>query len=138
MNVGQNRTGIAPGSDAVNLYIYCASLSGIRPIGLHAYDGHISDVDSNLRQQKCNEAFSLVKKMQHEINVKGFEEPIIIAGGSPTFSIHSKRKNIECSPGTFIFWDKGYKDLCPEQNFLTAALIITRIISIAFQNHAVP
>jgi len=37
---------------------------------------------------------------------------------------------MECSPGTFIFWDKGYTDLCPEQNFLTAPLVITRVISL--------
>jgi D-serine deaminase-like pyridoxal phosphate-dependent protein len=130
LNVGQNRTGIEPGEDAVQLYIYCSSLKRIKPIGLHAYDGHIRDVDFNIRIQKCDEAFSLVEKMQQEIKLKGFDEPVIIAGGSPTFSIHSKRKNIECSPGTFIFWDKGYTDLCPEQNFVTAALVITRIISL--------
>jgi D-threonine aldolase len=130
LNVGQNRTGIAPGEEAVQLYINCSSLKGIKSIGLHVYDGHIRDVDFNIRKQKCDEAFPFVEKMQQEIKLKGFDEPIIVAGGSPTFSIHSKRKNIECSPGTFIFWDKGYTDLCPEQNFVTAALVITRIISL--------
>ncbi len=130
LNVGQNRTGIVPGDEALDLYIYCASLKNIKPIGLHAYDGHIRDVDFDARKQKCDEAFLLVEKMQQQLKLKGFAEPIIIAGGSPTFSIHSKRKNIECSPGTFIFWDKGYLDLCPEQNFIPAALVITRIISL--------
>ncbi|HKB43962.1 MAG TPA: hypothetical protein VKC90_06225, partial [Chitinophagaceae bacterium] len=51
-------------------------------------------------------------------------------GGSPTFSIHCKRKKIECSPGTFIYWDKTYQDLCPEQIFLPAALVMTRVISL--------
>jgi D-serine deaminase-like pyridoxal phosphate-dependent protein len=54
----------------------------------------------------------------------------IVAGGTPTYSIHRKRKNIECSPGTFIYWDKGYEQILQEQHYLHAALVLTRIISI--------
>ncbi len=129
LNVGQNRTGISP-EHATELYVQCSKLKGIKPIGLHAYDGHIRDVDFNERKQKCDECFEKVLKVKNEIINNGFDEPIIIAGGSPTFSIHCKRENIECSPGTFIYWDKGYTDLCPEQNFLTAALVISRVISL--------
>ncbi len=129
LNIGQNRTGIGP-EHAVDLFVQCADLKGIKPVGLHAYDGHIRDVDFDARTQKCDACFDLVIKIRDAIIQKGFEAPVIIAGGSPTFSIHSKRKGIECSPGTFVFWDKGYNDLCPEQHFLTAALVITRVISL--------
>jgi len=60
----------------------------------------------------------------------GYPVPVVIAGGSPAFPIHANRKNVECSPGTFVYWDKGYTDLCPEQPFLTAAVLVTRIISL--------
>jgi len=129
INVGQNRTGIAAGNEAMQLYIDCAQLKGMRPIGLHAYDGHIRDIDWNTRKKKCDEAFLPVEQMKQDIMHKGLQEPVIIAGGSPTFSIHCKRENVECSPGTFVYWDKGYSDLCPEQRFLPAALVITRVIS---------
>jgi D-serine deaminase-like pyridoxal phosphate-dependent protein len=129
LNVGQNRTGIEP-ERAVELYVQCSHLKGIKPVGLHAYDGHIRDVDFDARKQKCDECFERVIKVKEAIMQKGFNEPVIIAGGSPTFSIHCIRKNMECSPGTFVFWDKGYTDLCPEQNFVTAALVITRVISL--------
>jgi D-serine deaminase-like pyridoxal phosphate-dependent protein len=36
---------------------------------------------------------------------------------------------VECSPGTFIFWDKGYQQLLPEQPFLFASLVVTRVVS---------
>ena len=36
----------------------------------------------------------------------------------------------ECSPGTFIYWDAGYIQKYPEQGFIPAALVITRIISL--------
>jgi D-threonine aldolase len=124
-----NRTGIEPAA-AANLYVSLAELAGIKPVGLHGYDGHIRDIDFTMRKQRCNEAFSKMEQVKNELIAKGFDEPTIVAGGSPTFSIHCKRKAIDCSPGTFIYWDKGYTDLCPEQPFLPAALVITRVISL--------
>jgi D-threonine aldolase len=129
LNVGQNRTGIIP-SEALQLYLDCQSLTSLKIIGLHAYDGQIHDTDLEIRTQKCNEAFEPVLKLRQDIQDKGYPEPIIIAGGSPTFPIHAKRAHIECSPGTFIYWDRGYSLTCAEQPFLTAALVVSRIISL--------
>ena len=53
----------------------------------------------------------------------------IVAGGTPTFPIHARRGDAECSPGTFIYWDKGYETLLPEQRFVHAAVVVTRVIS---------
>jgi D-threonine aldolase len=129
INLGQNRTGIAPGAPAAQLYLDCSWLRGIKPVGLHAYDGHIRDLDFALRKQKCDEAFAQVEDTKDRILHSGMDQPTIVAGGSPTFSIHCKRRHIQCSPGTFVYWDKGYLDLCPEQPFLPAALVMTRVIS---------
>lgn len=125
LNVGMNRTGISPDEKAIELYKHCSVLKGITVTGLHAYDGHIRDVDFEIKKQKCDEAFALVKKLNEELKL-----PVTIAGGSPTFSVHCKRENTECSPGTFVYWDKGYTDLCPEQKFLPAAVLVTRVISL--------
>lgn len=130
LNVGMNRTGIAPGPAAIELYKHCATLKGIQPIGLHAYDGHIHNKDFNFRKEECDAAFAPVEAMQKELVKKGLAKPVIIAGGSHSFPIHCKRKTIECSPGTFIYWDKGNSDWCPEQDFLTAAVVISRIVSL--------
>lgn len=130
LNVGMNRTGIVPGPEALQLYINCNTLPGIKPIGLHAYDGHIHDSDLAVRTQRCNEAFGNVEKLRQVIAEKGYPEPVIIAGGSPTFPVHATRGTVECSPGTFIYWDRGYSLTCAEQPFLTAALVISRVISL--------
>jgi len=130
LNVGMNRTGIVPGSAAVQLYADCSLLPGIKPVGLHAYDGHLHIEDMNERTSKCVECFELVSKMQAQLNQLGYPEPIIVAGGSPTFPIHAKREHVECSPGTFIYWDEGYKTELKEQTFLTAALVVSRVISL--------
>ena len=129
LNVGMNRTGIAPDENAVALFDHCKTLKGISVFGLHAYDGHIREVDFEAKKKKCDEAFALVEKLNEKLKLL-----TIIMGGSPAFSVHCKRKNIECSPGTFAYWDKGYTDLCPEQKFLPAIVLVTRIISLPSPN----
>jgi D-serine deaminase-like pyridoxal phosphate-dependent protein len=129
LNVGQDRTGIKP-EGALRLYIDADTLSGIEVVGLHAYDGHIHDADLEIRTQECDKGFEPVLKLQADLVTLGYAEPVIIAGGSPTFPIHARRKDIECSPGTFVYWDKGYQTTLQEQPFLPAALVITRVISL--------
>jgi D-serine deaminase-like pyridoxal phosphate-dependent protein len=128
LNVGMNRTGIIP-VDALKLYEECKSLNGITVVGLHAYDGHLRDTDFVIRTKRCDEAFSKVESLQKTILEKDGKKLTIVAGGTPTYCIHSKRKEIECSPGTYIYWDKGYEQILTEQHYLFAALVITRIIS---------
>ena len=142
INVGMDRTGIAPGPAALELYRTAQRLEGITPVGLHAYDGHIRDADPELRKQKCDEAFAGVIGLKAAIGEanrpnggSGTAGPaagvIIIAGGSPTFPIHARRApDIQCSPGTFVYWDIGYGDQFPDQPFSTAALGVTRVISL--------
>ena len=129
VNVGMNRTGTIPGLEAFELCKFCTTTNGIKFAGLHAYDGHLRDPDIGKRTKECNEAFLLIEKLRDDLTSHGIPVSNIIAGGSPTFPIHSKRKNVECSPGTFVYWDKGYSDQCKEQDFLPAAILITRIIS---------
>ncbi|MDO3642957.1 D-TA family PLP-dependent enzyme [Mucilaginibacter sp. L3T2-6] len=127
LNVGQNRTGIRP-NEAFELYKQCKLLHGIKVIGLHAYDGHIYDPDINIRTTESNKAFESAATLKDRIEKDGDAGLNVITGGSPTFPIHAKRHNVECSPGTFVYWDKGYSSFT-EQPFLPAALVITRVIS---------
>lgn len=56
-------------------------------------------------------------------------------GGTPTFPMYAKRKDCECSPGTFVFWDWGYGNAYPDMPFKVAALLITRVISVLDEHH---
>jgi len=134
LNVGMNRTGITPDEHAVKLYTLCDKLPGIIPTGLHVYDGHITDTDFATRKEKCDAAFAPVETLRDTLIKEGFAAPTIVAGGSVTFPIHAKRAHVECSPGTFIYWDAGYQQMLPEQPFLPAALVITRVISLPGNN----
>lgn len=130
LNTGMNRTGIQPGDQAINLYEHCIKLPSIKIKGLHAYDGHIHEKDPGKRKLICDELFSPVESMRSALVQKGYPFPVVVAGGSPTWQIHANRKSTEVSPGTFVFWDKGYQESIPEQNFIPAALILTRVISL--------
>lgn len=129
LNIGMNRTGIKPGPNAETLYQKCQSTEGILSVGLHAYDGHLRDEDLDIRTKKCNDGFEPVFMMQRNLKEAGLVEPTIVVGGTTTFPIHAKRNHVVCSPGTFIYWDKGYHDRFAEQHFEFAALVVTRVIS---------
>ena len=129
INSGMDRTGIIP-EKAVELAEKIKILPSIKLLGLHCYDGNIRNIDFSERKKFCDKSFSTIENCKNDLEKLGFLNLRIVVGGSPTFPIHAKRKNVECSPGTFVFWDKGYSDLCPEQPFLPAILAITRIISL--------
>lgn len=129
LNVGMNRTGLKP-ELAFDLFTRLLVLPGIEFSGFHAYDGHIRDKDLTERASHCDKDFGPVENIRQKIEQHGHPYPLLIAGGSPTFILHSQRRHAECSPGTFIFWDKGYYDTIPEQDFLFAALVLTSVVSL--------
>ena len=52
-----NRTGVLPGEEAVRLYKLIAQTEGLRPGGLHVYDGHVFDTKGIEGQSPRNQAY---------------------------------------------------------------------------------
>ena len=129
LDVGQGRTGLAPGPAAAALYREMAALPGIRPGGLHAYDGHLHQRDAAERAAACTQAHAPVEKLHAELIAAGLPVPRVVAGGTPTFPIHARRAGVECSPGTCVLWDAGYAANMPDLDFLPAATLLTRVVS---------
>lgn len=129
IDCGMHRTGVVPGPDAEALYRLIASLPGLLPGGLHAYDGHISDTDVEVRRQRVAEAFAPVRALRDALLAAGLPVPRFLASSSPSFPIHAKNLDTECTPGTSAFWDRGYQVKCPDIDFLHAALVLTRVVS---------
>lgn len=129
LNVGMNRTGIIP-VKAFALFEACKKFKGINITGLHIYDGHIRDSNVKERKHNTDAAFKNVIELAEKIEASSGKKLNMVAGGSPTFPVHAQRKDVECSPGTFVFWDYGYKMNLPDEPFEFAALVITRVISI--------
>ncbi len=128
LNVGMNRTGIAP-DKAKELWLAIQNLHGITVKGLHVYDGHIRHTDLVVRTKACNEAYKAVEDLHKALLEEGICGIETIVGGSPSFPVHIQKSTVECSPGTFVFWDKGYAESCPEQGFIPAALVLGTVIS---------
>jgi D-serine deaminase-like pyridoxal phosphate-dependent protein len=129
IDLGQQRTGVKVGAHAAELYHLIVSSPGLAAGGLHAYDGHIGDTDLTKRTAVCDAAFAPVAAFRCELMDAGLPVPRLVVGGSPTFPIHARRPDVECSPGTCVFWDAGYATKLPDLPFKPAALLLTRVIS---------
>lgn len=129
LDVGQHRTGVPPGDKAFKLYRLLASLPGITPGGLHAYDGHIGDSDPAARAAACEAAFAPVLAFRRQLVKAGLPVPRLVAGGTPTFPMHARNPDRECSPGTCVFWDASYASRFADMPFVPAAVVLTRVVS---------
>lgn len=125
---GMHRTGIAPEA-ALDLARQIRSLGNIRILGLHAYDGHIRDADFETRAARCEAAIKPVRDLAQQLKAEGFDDPVIVAGGTPSFTVHARHKDLWVSPGTCVLSDYGYGAQLKEQHFLPAAVLMTRVIS---------
>ena len=134
LNVGMNRTGIHP-SKAPELAQTILSLKNLRLAGLHGYDGHIHATDIVQRQHESDSAYTAIEYVCKAIQALiPYPLPVVL-GGTPSFPTHTRRANCELSPGTFVFWDWGYKHNYPDMPFEYAALVVCRIISIIDDRH---
>jgi D-serine deaminase-like pyridoxal phosphate-dependent protein len=128
VNSGMNRTGVSI-DDAYALFEKIRSLPAVRVAGIHVYDGHLHDPDPQLRKKSSDAILDRINALVKQIENALAKKITIIAGGSPTFPAHALR-NVECSPGTFVFWDWGYKHAFPDEPFEYAALVLARVISV--------
>ncbi|MBT8282531.1 MAG: D-TA family PLP-dependent enzyme [Muriicola sp.] len=129
LNVGMDRTGVKPGEKAAGIYKKMVDSKYVEAAGLHAYDGHIRHPNIIDRERECNAAFKKVIELKNHLESKEYTVPSIIAGGSPSFPIHAKRQDVTSSPGTTLLWDARYGGAFKDMAFLSAAVLITRVIS---------
>lgn len=131
LDTGLQRTGIRPEQDAVELYEMISSLPGVRPAGLHWYDGQHRQTDLFERTAAVEEGIAKLLKLRDQLTMSGFQVPHIIVGGTGSFPIHAQHQEpqLELSPGTVILHDAGYKSIYPDLDFVPAAAVLTRVIS---------
>jgi D-threonine aldolase len=132
IDVGQHRTGICPGPEAVALYELIARLPGVRPGGLHVYDGHQRQFSLVERDEAVAREMEPVLALRDALEKKGLPVPRMVVGGTPTFPLHARMNypGQECSPGTCVLNDHGYSSQFPDVALFTpAALVLTRVVS---------
>jgi D-serine deaminase-like pyridoxal phosphate-dependent protein len=132
IDVGQHRTGVAPGAEAVELYAMIQGSAGLRPGGLHVYDGHNHQENFVERQNAARTGLDPVLRLRSLLEERGFAIPRFVVGGTPTFPVYTRLDlpGLECSPGTLILHDHNYGTRFPDlSGFTPAALLLTRVIS---------
>ncbi len=129
VNAGMNRTGIAPGDEAMRLCALIHARSGVTFAGLHVYDGHIRESDLAARIRICDDGYRPVEAMIAALVQGGLPVPAVVAGGSPAFPVHARRPGVQLSPGTTLLWDAGYGGAFPDIDLLCAAAVVTRVVS---------
>jgi D-serine deaminase-like pyridoxal phosphate-dependent protein len=131
IDTGQNRTGVPCGELAIELYTLLDRLPGLRPGGLHVYDGQNHQTDLEDRRQAVRSGWQPVVELQTQLKKRGLVVPRIVAGGTGSFPIYAEFDDptVELSPGTCTFHDAGYGEIFPDLNFTPAALLLTRVIS---------
>src|SRR5262249_36052863 len=99
MDVGQHRTGITPGPEAVALYEQTARLPGVRPGGLHVYDGHNHQETLAERPRAVLTQLAPVLELRDTLERKGLPVPRFVAGGTPTFPVFARMElpGLECA-----------------------------------------
>jgi D-serine deaminase-like pyridoxal phosphate-dependent protein len=132
LDIGQHRTGIAPGPDAVRLYQMLTTSPGIRPGGLQAYDGHNHQESLSERQSVVRESWKGVLALRDDLVKRGLPVPRVVVGGTPTFPVWTEvhAASVEYSPGTCVLNDHGYGTRFRDMNdFEVAAVMLTRVVS---------
>jgi D-serine deaminase-like pyridoxal phosphate-dependent protein len=133
LDVGQHRTGIPVGDEALSLYELAASLPGLTPDGFQIYDGHNNQPDRAARETGVREFLAPVLDLMAKAQAKGLPVPRLVCGGTPSFPVYAAMTDIpgiECSPGTFVLHDAGYGPKYADLAGITpAAVLVTRVIS---------
>ncbi|HEY1188279.1 MAG TPA: D-TA family PLP-dependent enzyme [Gemmata sp.] len=133
LDVGQHRTGIAIGPDALALYELAGGLPGLRLEGFQLYDGHNNQPDRAERERAVREFLRPVLELRAAAETKGLPVPRLVCGGTPSFPVYAAMTDvpgIECSPGTFVLHDAGYGPKYADLAGITpAAVLVTRVVS---------
>jgi D-serine deaminase-like pyridoxal phosphate-dependent protein len=135
VNVGMNRTGVSPDEAPSLAYRIQQSFGKLNLTGLHGYDGHIHDTDLKARKQNADISYNKLAEVQRKISSFMNEPLALVMGGTVTFPVHIQRPGVECSPGTFGFWEWGYRSNYPDLPFQCAAFLACRVISVIDEHH---
>ena len=112
LNVGQNRTGVAPGESALALARHIGSLKHLELIGVHGYEGHLQHMHGKENREKhCRAAMSVLSSTADQLRENGFNIRTVTTGGTGTAEFCATSPGItEVQPGSFLFMDSDYRN----------------------------
>ncbi|HUY00346.1 MAG TPA: DSD1 family PLP-dependent enzyme [Candidatus Deferrimicrobium sp.] len=116
LNVGLNRTGVAPGEPTLTLAKLIAQSPHLKLHGLQVYEGHLTYIkDFSQKEAQTHTCMKQAIETKELLLTNGIECETITAGGSGTYMITGKFPGItEIQPGTYVFNDHHIHSVVPE------------------------
>ncbi len=128
LDVGQNRTGVKPGSAARSLATAIGRSRNLELDGICAYAGHLAHVaDFNSRSQKCRDAWRVALETRDVLRKDGHEIRIMTGASTGSYNIDSDIEGLtELQAGSYVFMDVEY--LGVHQDFTPALFVLSTVI----------
>jgi len=135
VDVGQHRTGIAPGEDMIALARKIAAAPNLLLAGIQGYAGHLMHVaDRGERQSRTGDVMAMLKRARAALEEEGLACPIVTGGGTGTFDLDPGAGVLtDLQAGSYIFMDGQYGDVWETGDesvpFATSLFVQTTVIS---------
>jgi 3-hydroxy-D-aspartate aldolase len=133
LDVGQHRTGIAPGAGALALAEAIAATPGLSLAGIQGYAGHLMHVhDHGEREAATLAVMAALADTRDTLEARGLACPIVTGGGTGTFDLDPPAAVLtELQAGSYVFMDAEYEDVWEGERapFETALFVQTTVIS---------
>ena len=135
LDVGQHRTGIAPGEGALALAQAIAASPHLSLAGIQGYAGHLQHLHGRAeRQSRTLAAMALLAEMRAALEARGHACPIVTGGGTGTFDLDPGAATLtDLQAGSYIFMDAQYAEVweadAKRVPFATSLFVQTTVIS---------
>lgn len=139
VDVGLNRSGVAPVEPAVELARQIGRLKGIRLVGIMGYEGHLLQVqDPEEKRARIAEAMGLLASVKQGMLEAGLCCDIVSAGGTGSFHITATLPGVtELQAGGGIFMDPFYRNRCNVRGLDFALTVLTTVTSRPARDRAI-
>lgn len=133
VNIGMNRTGVAPGPPALELARAIDAAPGLRMAGIMGYEGHVLTAWPNEEKRSATvAAIAGLNESRALIEADGMAVGIVSGGGSGNYMFASQLEGLtELQAGGACLMDPFYGKLChlEELGFEYALTILTTVTS---------
>ncbi len=131
INIGMNRTGCRPGTDAVELGTAISKLQGLELVGIMGYEGHLLRLDDPVDKAKqIRSALDVLGHCRELFQRQGLRCDIVSAGGTGSVTISAHSPSItEVQAGGGVFGDPFYREACHVDPIAPALTVLATVIS---------
>ena len=137
LDVGDHRTGVAPGPAAVELAKRIDRCKSLRIRGVQAYSGRSSHVVGFAeRKAASREVMMRAVETRDRLKAEGIDAAILSGGSTGTYNIDSELPGgIELQAGSYVFMDNGYRVIggrsgdADYNDFAPSLSVLTTVVS---------